>query len=145
MNIGLYIDSLGDEKAIKLFIDTIEQGFLSNKLDDASIFYDSVSFTPFNFPCGLFNSTELWNFSGKLLVFSLESLRNAVKIVNNIEIYYVFGFEESINILAMLDLVSSNEISVITKNNLGMLNFYRISGKKVNGSLEDKSLMSLLI
>ena len=145
MNIGLYIDSLGDEKAIKIFIDTIEQGFLSNKLDDASIFYDSVSFTPFNFPCGLFNSTELWNFSGKLLVFSLESLRNAVKIVNNIEIYYVFGFEESINILAMLDLVSSNEISVITKNNLGMLNFYRISGKKVNGSLEDKSLMSLLI
>jgi len=145
MNIGLYIDSLGDEKAIKIFIDTIEQGFLSNKLDDASIFYDSVSFTPFNFPCGLFNSTELWNFSGKLLVFSLESLRNAVKIVNNIEIYYVFGFEESINILAMLDLIWSNEISVITKNNLGMLNFYRISGKKVNGSLEDKSLMSLLI
>lgn len=145
MNIGLYIDSLGDEKAIKLFIDTIEQGFLSNQLDDASIFYDSVSFTPFNFPCGLFNSTELWNFSGKLLVFSLESLLNAVKIVNNIEIYYVFGFEESINILAMLDLISSNDISIITKDNLGMLNFYRISGKKVNGSLEDKSLMSLLI
>lgn len=145
MNIGLYIDSLGDEKAIKIFIDTIEQGFLSNKLDDASIFYDSVSFTPFNFPCGVFNSTELWNFSGKLLVFSLESLRNAINIVNNIEIYYVFGFEESINILAMLDLISSNEISVITKDNFGMLNFYRISGKKVNGSLEDKSLMSLLI
>lgn len=145
MNIGLYIDSLGDEKAIKIFIDTIEQGFLSNKLDDASIFYDSVSFTPFNFPCGVFNSTELWNFSGKLLVFSLESLRNAINIVNNIEIYYVFGFEESINILAMLDLISSNEISVITKNNFGILNFYRISGKKVKGSLEDKSLMSLLI
>lgn len=144
MNIGLYVDSLENEKPIKLFIDTVEQGFISNIFDDASIFYDSIGFTPFSFPCGLFNSTELWNFSGKLLVFSIESLRNAINIVNDIEIYYIFGFEESLNILSMLDLLSNNEVSVITNTNINQLNFYRISGKSTIGSLEEKTLMRLL-
>lgn len=144
MNIGVYVESITDEDIIGYAIESIEIGFNTNQIDDATIFYDSVGFTPFFFPCGLFNSTELWNFSGTLVTFSLNSLKSALSIVNNIDIYYCYGWEDKTNVLSLLDTLSKNpNVKLISKNGEFSKNLFRITGKK-SKSIDTNSLLKIL-
>jgi hypothetical protein len=144
MNIGVYVESITDEDIIGYAIESIEIGFNTNQIDDATIFYDSVGFTPFFFPCGLFNSTELWNFSGTLVTFSLNSLKSALSIVNNIDIYYCYGWEDKTNVLSLLDTLSKHpDIKLISKNDEFAKNLFRITGKK-SKSIDNNSLLKIL-
>jgi hypothetical protein len=143
MNIGIYVNSLSNEDQVGLSIESIELGFNNNTIDDATIFYDSVGFSPFIFPCGAFNSTELWNFSGKLITFSLDCVRSSLKIVNKIDIYYCYGWENRINPLNLID-VCSNNIKIFTKTNKDTYELYRLTGLNSMGSLETSSLLKLI-
>lgn len=144
MNIGVYVESITDEDIVGYAIESIEIGFNTNQIDDATIFYDSVGFTPFFFPCGLFNSTELWNFSGTLITFSLNSLKSALSIVNNIDIYYCYGWEEKTNVLSLLDTLSKHpNVKLISKNGEFAKNLFRITGKK-SKSIDTHSLLKIL-
>lgn len=143
MNIGMYVNSLSNEDQINLSIDTIEMGFNNKSIDDATIFYDSVGFSPFMFPCGTFNSTELWNFSGKLVTFSLDCVRSSLKIVNSIDLYYCYGWEQKVSTLNLID-VCSNDIKIFTKTNKDTHELYRLTGLNTIGSLENSSLLKLV-
>lgn len=143
MNIGMYVDSLANEDEVGLSVETIEIGFNNNSIDDATIFYDSVGFSPFVFPCGAFNSTELWNFSGKLVTFSLDCVRNSLKIVNEIDLYYCYGYENKVNTLNLIDICAKN-LKVLTKNNNNMRELYRLTGLNAIGSLENSSLLKII-
>lgn len=143
MNIGMYVNSLSNEDQIQLSIETIEIGFNNQAIDDATIFYDSVGFSPFIFPCGAFNSTELWNFSGKLITFSLDCVRSSLKIVNNIDLYYCYGWENKINPLNLIDACSNN-LKIFTKTNNDTRELYRLTGLNAVGSLENSSLLKII-
>lgn len=144
MNIGVYVRSITNEEEVKCAIDSITHGFDTNILDDASIFYDSVGFTPFFFPCGLFNSTEIWSFKGKLVVFSIDCLQLASKIVNNIDIYYCFGFDKDRpNVLNLIDATKNAKIITKTKDNEREI--YRLTGRKSSGSLDVNNLVDILM
>lgn len=143
MNIGMYVSSLSNEEQINLSIDTIEMGFNNKSVDDATIFYDSAGFSPFIFPCGAFNSTELWNFSGKLITFSLDCVRSSLRIVNNIELYYCYGWEQAVSPLNLID-VCSNNIKIFTKTNKDTYELYRLTGLNAIDSLENSSLLKLM-
>lgn len=138
MNLGFYVKSLTDEHALKLSIECIENG-KETIIDDASIFYDAVGFSPLFFPCGLFNSTDLWNFSGKLIVFSISCLRSSENIVNNIDMYYCYGWAKE----SVLDLLKV-DAKIITKTKEDDEELYRLTGKKSFGCLEENSLLQLV-
>lgn len=144
MNIALYTDSLTNEEPISKFVDAIEQGFLLGIIDDASVFYDSIGFSHVSFPCGVFNSTELWNFSGKLIVTSLETLNNALKIVNNIEIYYLYGLGKQENVLNLLNTLSSNTFKVIATDSTAYANFCRITNREPESHIENENILRSL-
>jgi hypothetical protein len=143
MNLGIYVKSLSDEQQIKLAVEAVETGIDNNKIDDASIFFDSVGFTPFFFSCGLFNSTEMWNFSGKMITFSLDCLKFIKDIVNDIEVYYCYGYEKDKNTLRLLDLTQSG-VNIISKTKEDSKEYYRLTGKKCVGCLEDDSLLNII-
>lgn len=143
MNIGLFTSSMENEKEIQFFLESIEYGLNKNILDDASIFYNDSGFSPFTFNCGLFNSTDLWGFSGKLLVFSLDCLRTAMSVVNNIEIYYCYGWEDKVNVLNLLD-VSSKDIKIISNKEVDSINLFRLTGKNSVGCFERTNLINIL-
>lgn len=143
MNIGIYVNSLSDEKQLKLGIETIENGISENIIDDASVFYDAISFSPLFFPCGVFNSTDLWNFSGKLITFSLDCLDTVTKVVNKIDVYYCYGYEKQCNLLKMLDLLNG-DIKVICNSEEDQKKFYRLTGVQSLGSLENDKLLNMI-
>lgn len=129
MNIGFYLENTSNEKQMSYTIDVIEYGIENNLVDDASVFYNSISFSHFEMPCGTFNSTDIWNFSGKLLLFSMDCLVTSLNIVNNIELYYLYGWEKQKNILTLLNIMSKRKLNIVTTNKEDAEEVYRLTGQ----------------
>jgi hypothetical protein len=128
MNIGIYVDSLDNAQHLEHIANFVNNTIRNKEVRDCSIFYDDVGYIPFKINCGIFNSTDIWNFSGNLIVTSLNTINKAVNIVNNIDMYYYNGWEESYKVLDLL-FALENKMHVICQNEIGANKFYRITGK----------------
>lgn len=141
MNLGIYIPTLANHQQLESISKAMNKAIENGYASDASLFYDSVSYNPFQFKCGLFNSTDLWNFSGKLITTSLSTTLSALKIINNIDLYYYYGFEERISPLSLIYLLSNgNNVKFIANNESSHQDLYRKTGSKslaINNSFED--------
>lgn len=127
MNLGIYLNSLSQHDQLERISNVININIHSKKLKDASIFYDNIAPNPFNIKCGLFNSTDLWNFSGKLITTSLSTTIKSLNIVNNIDVYYYYGWEQKISPLSLF-YVLSKHVKIISKTKDDDDDFYRKTG-----------------
>lgn len=130
MNLGIYIPSISDAN-LKDICETINFSLDNKKVSDASLFYDDISHNPFYLKCGTFNSTDLWNFSGNLIVTSISCLYSARNIVNNINIIYYYGLEDKKNLFLLLDAIKIPK-QIVCKNEESANYIHRISGKRVD-------------
>jgi hypothetical protein len=128
MNLGIYIKSLQDIKQLEYISQSINVGIEKKEIKDASIFYDDIAFNPFNINCGMFNSTDLWNFKGKLVATSLSCVANTINIVNDIDLYYYYGWEEKPKLLDLLYILQQNVKVICTDEHSGSY-IYRVTGK----------------
>lgn len=136
MNIGIYLDSLEDFEQLSSIADFVNNSIKNKEIDDASIFYNTIAYVPFDIKCGTFNSTDLWNFDGQLLVSSLNCLLSVNNIVNNIDIYYYFGWEDKVDVLELVKIFDKDNIKTIATNQGSYDEYYRITGKKPVGICE---------
>lgn len=141
MNIGFYISSLSQHDQLQQIAEAINKHGDNKKFNDASIFYDNVAFNPFTIKCGIFNSTDIWNFHGKLVTTSISATLKCLNIVNNIEIYYYYGWEEKINPLPLIKLNNSG-VKFISKNEAASQDLFRKTG--VSPSLTKDTFSELL-
>lgn len=135
MNLGIYVSSLGDQDQMK-FVSSCVNGAIENKeVTDASIFYDNIGFNEFVYRCGSFNATDLWNFCGELVVNNVNSLKNALNIVNSINLYYYYGFEK-VKPIQLLSLLGKN-FKVICNNDESADEFFRLTNTKPFGVVQN--------
>jgi hypothetical protein len=127
MNIGIYIDSLSDTKQLEAINNFVANSLQHNGVHDVSLFYNGIGFNPFNIKCGMFNSTDLWNFKGKLVVSSLNCLVSSKNIVNNLELYYYYGWEQNIKVLDILQIMQ-DKIPIICRSVADQEFIYRVTG-----------------
>lgn len=140
MNLGIYLQSLSDHEQLRDICDSINTAIENNLVDDASIFYDNIAYNPFTVKCGIFNSTDLWNFNGKLIVTSIGPCLTATKIVNNIELFYYYGLEDNVHVVSLLNLFNNPNIKLICKDHESDKDIYRKTGKKsiaIGSSIKD--------
>ena len=107
MNIGFYVKNLSNDKQMSIISKIINNSIDNNLISDASIFYDGIGFVPYFISCGMFNSTDLWNFRGNLVVMNADCLKRAAKTVNNIKLIFYYGIEE-IDIFSLMFIKSQN-------------------------------------
>jgi|LakMenEpi03Aug12_release.lakeMendotaPanAssembly.Ray.scaffolds.fasta_scaffold02596_16 hypothetical protein len=138
MNIGIYLDSLGRIQELEN-IDTFINTSLEKKLiNDASIFYDDVAPVRKTIKCGKFNSTDLWNFSGTLIIPYISSMFKIHGIVNNIKIIYYYGFEEKTPVFPTIQAVNMSD-GIVCNSKESSDYLYRITGKRVDNIVSDFS------
>ena len=107
-NIGFYID-LSNKEHVNIINNILIP--LKNKVDDISIFYNNIDSLTNNLQCGLFNSSALWHFSGKLFTMDLDILSSASQIINSIDLYYIYNkYDNSFNILKMFNFTFNYNI-----------------------------------
>jgi|688.fasta_scaffold241996_2 hypothetical protein len=132
MNLGIYVNSLGDLEQMKYISECINSGLTNRDLVDASIFYNDVAYNPFELKCGTFNSTDLWNFHGILVSPSLSCIHSASNIVNNINLYYYYGWEKDISVLEIISVLQNPHISIICNSEKDSQELYRLTNKRFN-------------
>lgn len=127
MNFGVYLPSLANTDLLGDVVEGINYGLDCGKLNDASIFYDNIAHVPFSVDCGIFHSTDIWNFNGVLVTVSLPTTLTALKIVNNIELYYYYGIENNVNVLHLINLLK-NKLHPICSNEDNKNDMFRKTG-----------------
>ena len=130
MNLGFYIKNLSEDKQIEFASQAINTLIDDQKINDASIFYDGIGFVPYFLQCGMFNSTELWNFKGSLVTMDIECVKKALKIVNDITIFYYYGWS-SIDVFGLLFILNNN-VHIICNNAEEQKTIYRLTGKRAD-------------
>jgi hypothetical protein len=132
MNLGIYVDHLGDDNNLFHISECVNAGLSSGELNDASIFFDNVGFNKHKINCGIFNATDMWNFHGSLIATSLNTLISASNIVNNINLYYYYGLENKLEVLQFLKSVNRN-CNIICNSENAAKYLFRISNTKPIG------------
>ena len=128
MNLGIYVPTLRNQEFVKDIFDAINYGIDNDIISDASVFFDDISYNEHPVKCGLFNSSDIWNFSGVLVTTSLSTTLSALKIVNNIDLHYYYGTEDSISPLSLIYLLSGGT-KVICDSEISRQDLYRKTGK----------------
>jgi hypothetical protein len=145
MNLGIYISSLLDTEQLDAINKFVNNNIDSDNVNDISIFYDNIGFNPSSTRCGMFNSADLWSFNGNLIVTSMKSLHTALNIVNNINIFYYYGWDKEKNVI---DLVMSTRynVHIIVKSESDMKEVYRLTGKRPIGISDNfNNIINLLM
>jgi len=143
MNLGIYTATLADSTQLEKIATYLNASVISKKWSDVSLFYDGIGFNPFEIKCGMFNSTDLWNFKGKLIASSLDCVVNASNIVNNIELYYYYGWETRPSVLDTV-FVLRDKIKLICRNEDDALFTQRTTGIKPVGIADDYDLLNII-
>lgn len=140
MNLGIYLQDINNNVQFDIAHKLSSYCVQNNTFNDVSIFYDNIGPAPQPLMCGSFNSTDIWNFNGRILVFSLESARMCLDIVNDFEIYYYMGLEE-FDILNLLDLLQHG-LKIICCDKNSKKKLYRIGNQFPVGT--SKNLKNVL-
>lgn len=145
MNLGIYLKSLVDIEQLKIINKFVEDSVTKNNIYDISIFYDEVAFNPGNTKCGMFNSTDLWSFNGNLIITSLDGLVTSSRVINNINLFYYYGWEQQKNVLGIIEALKNN-VKIICRSENDSKEIYRITGKKPLGISENyENIIELLL
>lgn len=132
MNIGIYVDSLAGTEKLEHINNVISHAIDNKSINDASVFYDDVGYVPFKTKYGMFNSADLWNFSGNLLATSFATVNKAINIVNNINLFYYYSVSQNIKVLNLLKVLE-NKIEIICHTEEDAKELYRVTGKRALG------------
>ncbi len=129
MNLGFYVKSCNAEGVNGRIFSCLNEGMKKGNLSDASVFFDNIDHNTMTTDFGMFNSTEMWHFTGNLVTTSLETTINAIRAVNKFKHLYLYN-PDDIDVLRIIQL--SNKVDIITENEHDQKYVYRITGKKPN-------------
>jgi hypothetical protein len=114
MNLGFYIDSQGQSEVVNAIYNTLNN-FVDNKtVDNASLFYNDIDHNPIQPKFGCFNSTDVWYFTGNLIVVGVKNAISIKKVINKFKPYFLYTREKNsvlqmIHVSKYMDIVAANE------------------------------------
>jgi len=134
MNLGFYIHSTSDTPLNKDIYNLLNDAVENELVDDASLFFNDVDFNPNDKKFGTFNSTDLWSFSGTLVVTSLDCLPLASSVVNKIKLIYLYCQSEfrKGNTGHLMQILSMPEsIPIVAKSEQDKKEFFRLTKRDI--------------
>ena len=123
MNIGVYIESL--QNATPMI--SIMNKWASDESDiNISLFYDDIGYVSENGNFGYFNSTDIWHFTGNLLLTSANCFNKIKKVINKFKPLFIFKHGDG-NIFTLIEIVKTMPVIVTSQEDYDYIK--RISGE----------------
>ena len=144
MNLGVYIKDLAATEEVEHLVANITKAVEDGSADDASIFYESVGKHPVNIKCGCFNSTDLWNFTGNLIVTSIDSARTAINIVNKFKVYFYYKWYDEKDLMGLMSVVNHPRVVTICRTEKDAAEIYRLTGNRPEAVVENFDIEQVL-
>lgn len=138
MNVAFYVDSIAENEQTKEIYKCLNNAIKEQKVSDASVFYNTPAFNLDAAKFGLFNSTELWSFTGLLINTTIQGAIYSLNVVNKFKPVYLFKKDR--DVMGLIHLASKMPIFVTSKEDEQEV--YRLTGKKPKlVSLDAESLI----
>lgn len=128
MNIAYYIDQINQKEKITEIFNRMNDDIASGAIDNGSVFYKEIGPTEVQPKFGMFNSTDIWNFTGTLIATSMETFLDAIKAVNKYSLVYLFYGDVNYDISALIGISKNTKILTLTKQD--QKEVYRLTGVK---------------
>ena len=136
--IGFYIDSLSNAEEVNYIAREIFSEKGCTECEDVGIFYNDMGkLNGLDVPCSCFHSSDLWSFEGTLIVSSVANVAKASSIVNNLDLYYYYGWEKGANLSLKILAMMSQDVKFICNGEESCANFKRITGKQPSFTSEN--------
>jgi hypothetical protein len=129
-NIGIFIENVGD---YEISNDAFEALNLvdKSKVKDRALFFENIGPKPTNADFALFNSTEVWHFTGNLIVTFLEGLKFLNSTVNNKTIFFYYNSKEQAtnkDLFGLIEAVGKDNVYIAVKNEKDHAEVLRLTG-----------------
>lgn len=143
MNVGFYVDSVAATPQNGEIFEALNEAVDNKDITDASVFFNDIDYNPIKPKFGMFNSTDIWAFTGVLIATTLENVIRAAKVVNKFKLIYLYNGEEK-NLLMLMDIM--NVVPVFVTNSQDSDEIYRLTGKKPTNisKLSIKSILGVM-
>jgi hypothetical protein len=126
-NVGFFIPKIdGSDLNVEIF-ENLNEALTSKEIAEAVVFYNDVEHNPVTPKFGMFNSTDIWFFTGTLISTSLDTCELSRSAVNKFKLYHLYNAGEK-NLVGALHI--SQHVEFITTSPEDSKELYRITGKK---------------
>jgi hypothetical protein len=126
MNLGFFIDSPSQSSATEIY-ESLNKWIESGQIDNGSVFYNDIGFIPVSPKFGLFNSTDIWQFTGDLIITSYRAASSIGNIINKFKAAFLYTKQEEKNIMQIIHIC--NTLPFIVSNQEDYDYIKRITGK----------------
>lgn len=126
--IAFYVDSLAESELNTKIFNCLNQATNNPNIDDVSLFYNNINFNSNVAKFGIFNSTDLWNYTGLLIATTVDNVNFAKKIANKFKLVYLFT-KQKFNI-QLMDIIK--DVEVVVSSEEDQKEFFRLTGKTSN-------------
>lgn len=126
MNIAFYINELNlSEENLKIY-ECLNEAIDSHLFSDASLFVNNINFMDKPTRFGIFNSTELWSYTGLLINVNTMNCNFTNRVVNKFKNCFCYmGNKE--NLFALLTITQQIPVFVTTEKDKQEL--FRLTGR----------------
>jgi len=111
MNLAFYIDKLGQDNLNEKIFECLNSAVKNNTVSDASLFYNDIDYNPYQSNFGMFNSTDIWNYTGVLVATTIDNAMFANRVINKFKLYFLYRKNQRSNLLYLLQI--SKNIAMI--------------------------------
>lgn len=144
MNVAFYINQINqEEKTVNLFTG-MNSDIESGAIDNGTVFYKEIGQSAIEPKFGMFNSTDIWYYTGTLIATSMETFLDAIKAVNKYSLAFLFYGDQNYDVFSLIGMSRSTKILTTTEED--QKEVYRLTGLKpvlldnVNPSTIQKAL-----
>lgn len=127
MNLGFYVDSQQQSETVNKIYNTLNSLVDSNGVENASLFYNDIDFNPITPKFGCFNATDVWYFTGNLVIASIKNALSLGKVVNKFKPFFLYDSEKN----SALELIAiSNQMPIIAQTQEDADYIRRVTGSE---------------
>lgn len=128
MDVAFYVNQISnDEKMTDLF-NRMNSDVESGAIDNGSIFYKNIGPSPVEPKFGMFNSTDIWHYTGTLIATSMDTFLDAFKAVNKYTLAYLFYKDSKYDVFSLIGMSRTTKILTTTEED--QKEVYRLTGLK---------------
>ncbi len=129
MNLAFYVNKISDQYIE--FFRMLNDAASKYPSGTFSVFYDELDYVsiPTNF--AMFNSTELWSFTGTLVCLNSEHTAKALNVINKFKLLHVYSKDMNESLFNTILLANDDNVNIITKTQEDNKELYRITGEQV--------------
>tara|TARA_B100000287_G_scaffold272846_1_gene256996 strand:- start:31 stop:504 length:474 start_codon:yes stop_codon:yes gene_type:complete len=127
MNLGFYVDSpsqKGADEIYKSMNNWLEEG----SIDNGNVFYNDIGFNEIQPKFGLFNSTDIWQFTGNLIITSYNAASSIGNVINKFKSAFLYTKQQEKNIMQIIHIFNTLPFIVSNKEDYDYIK--RITGKE---------------